>query len=100
MGEWKVPELSESVSEKDGIITITISNLSATDSKELDIQLTEDKSYEVVEATIVTHEDMRAHNTFEETENVKETVFEAYSVEKNVIKTTLPACSVVEIRVK
>lgn len=100
IGEWKVPELSESVSEKDGIITITLSNLSATDSKELDIQLTENKTYEVIESTIVTNSDMHAHNTFEEPENVKEAAFDAYEVNGNTMKLTLPACSVVELRIR
>ena len=100
VGEWKVPELTESVSEKDGMITITLNNLSATDSREVDVQFTEDKAYEVVEANIVTGADMHDHNTFDAPEVVKEAAFTGYSVNKNTMKVTMPPYSVVEIRVK
>lgn len=100
MGEWYVPQVTESVSEKDGIITITLNNLSATDALHMDVQFTGDRDYEVVEANIVTHQDMHAYNTFEEPENVKEETFEDYKLEGSRMKLTLPACSVAEIRVK
>ena len=100
MGEWYVPQVTESVSEKDGIITITLNNLSATDALHMDVQFTGDRDYEVVEANIVTHQDMHAYNTFEEPENVKEETFKDYKLEGGRMKLTLPACSVAEIRVK
>lgn len=102
IGEWKVPQITESVSEKDGIITITLNNLSASDSKneELDVQFAGNRTYEAVEANAVTHKDMHAYNTFEEPENVKEEPFNGYQITGNRIKITLPPCSVVEIRVK
>ena len=98
IGEWKVPELNESVSIKDGIVTMTINNLSATEAKTLDVQLAEAKDYKVVEANVVSHEKIQAHNTFEEPDVVKEQVFEDYIISGNTMKLTLPACSVVEIR--
>lgn len=98
--EWGVPEITESVSKKDGIITITLNNLSATDDKELDIVLTEKGEYEIVEANIVSDDDMRAYNTFENPENVRETAFTAYKVKGNIITAKLPKCSVVELRVR
>ena len=98
VGEWKVPELNESVSVKDGVITMTINNLSATETKSLEVQLTEKKDYKVVEANVVTHEKMQAHNTFENPEEVKEVAFNDYTINGNTMKLTLPACSVVEIR--
>ena len=98
--EWGVPEITESVSKKDGIITITLNNLSATDDKELDIVLTEKGEYEIVEANIVSNDDMRAYNTFENPENVRETAFTAYKVKGNIITAKLPKCSVVELRVR
>ncbi len=100
IGQWKVPEVTESVSIKDGIITITLNNLSASDSQELDVQFTENKTYEAVEANVVTHKDMHAYNTFEEPETVKEEAFDAYEIDGCRIRMTLPACSVVEIRVR
>jgi len=100
MGEWYVPQVTESVSEKDGIITITLNNLSATDCLEMDVQFTGDRDYEVVEANVVTHQDMHAYNTFEEPDRVKEETFDDYTLEGGRMKLKLPACSVMEIRVK
>ena len=100
MGEWYVPQVTESVSEKDGIITITLNNLSATDCLEMDVQFTGDRDYEVVEANVVTHQDMHAYNTFEEPDRVKEETFDDYILEGGRMKLKLPACSVMEIRVK
>ena len=98
--EWSVPEITESVSKKDGIITITLNNLSATDDKELDIQLTEKSDYTIVEANVVTSDDMHAHNTFEAPETVKEVEFTAYKTNGNTVTVKLPKCSVVELRIK
>ena len=98
--EWRVPEITESVSKKDGIITITLNNLSTTDDKELDIVLTEKSDYEIVEANVVTNDDMHAHNTFEAPETVKEAEFTAYKANGNTITVKLPKCSVVELRIK
>lgn len=101
IGEWKVPEINESVSEKDGVITITLNNLSASDSQEIDVEFAGDQTtYELQEANIVTHQDMHAYNTFEEPQKVKEEPFSGYVLNGNTMKVTLPACSVVEIRVK
>ena len=98
--EWIVPEITESVSKKDDIVTITLNNLSATDKKDLDISFVTGKEYEVVEANIVTSSDMHAHNTFDSPEVVKEITFKNYKTVKNGLKVTIPACSVVEIRVR
>ncbi len=98
MGEWYVPQVTES--EKDGIITITLNNLSATDCLEMDVQFTGDRDYEVVEANVVTHQDMHAYNTFEEPDRVKEETFDDYTLEGGRMKLKMPACSVMEIRVK
>ncbi|MGN0350766.1 MAG: alpha-N-arabinofuranosidase [Roseburia sp.] len=100
IGEWKVPKVTESVSvDKDGIVTITINNLSASESEKVEAQFVE-KGYQVVEAKIVTNSDMHAHNTFEEPEAVIETEFQEYHATAEGIEFTMPANSVVEIRLK
>lgn len=99
IGDWKVPEVTESVSEKDGIITMTLNNLSARQEKTIDVLFCDDKRYQVVEAKAVTNE-VHAHNTFEEPENVREEDFQNYTIEKNQMQIILPASSVVEIRVR
>ena len=95
---FKVPDLTESVSEKDGII-ITVSNQSLTDAKELDVIFAEKKNFEVVEARLVGGADPHDHNTFDDPEKVVEKDFEDYKTDGG-LKLNIPAASVVEIRLK
>ncbi len=99
-GEWTVPGITESVSEKDGVITITVNNLSVTESQDLTIHFSEDKLYKIAEANIVTGSDVHDMNTFDAPDKVQETEFTGYSTEENDIRLSLPRGSVVEIRVK
>ena len=100
IGEWKVPEVTESVSQKDGIITITLNNLSTEAVEDLEVILTGKAAYELVEANIVTSDDIHTHNTFENPEQIKEEAFRGVLISGNRMQVTLPAASVVEIRVK
>ena len=62
--DYMVPNLQESVSvDKDGVVTITLNNLSVTDSEEVQIAFAELRPGEVT-AAIVTNR-MDAYNTFE-----------------------------------
>lgn len=103
VGEGKntVPKIFESASEdEEGIITITLTNNSLNDNEDVDIQITNDGSaYDVCEAGIVTGI-MNAHNTFDNADVVKEEEFTAYAKTADGIKVTIPACSVVCIRIK
>ena len=97
--EFMVPNLQESVSvDKDGVITITLNNLSISESEEMEIAFTECKPSEVT-AKILTNE-MHAYNTFENPENVKQEDFTAFTVTDKGISFTMPACSVIQFRVK
>ncbi len=98
IGEWKVPELTESVSRKDGVITITVNNLSLEETRELEIQLADAKGYRVTEASVVTDEDIHAHNTFDEPERVTEKEFSDYTGTETGFTVKLPANSVVMLR--
>ena len=98
--EWKVPKVTESVSkDKDGIITITLNNLSIESAEEVEVQLA-NGVYKVVEARIVTNSDMHAHNTFEAPEEVTEKDFNDYEVKGENISVKLPVNSVVEMRLQ
>ena len=98
--EWKVPKVTESVSkDKDGIITITLNNLSIDSAEEVEVQLA-NGVYKVVEARIVTNSDMHAHNTFEAPEEVTEKDFNDYEVKGENILVKLPVNSVVEMRLQ
>lgn len=97
-GENTVPKLTESVSvDADGVITITINNLSVESEEKVDITLV-GSGYSVKEAYIVTDSDMHAHNTFEAPNQVEERAFTAYEMTERGCIATLPSNSVVEIR--
>jgi alpha-N-arabinofuranosidase len=100
-GKNEVPKIFESVSEDaDGVITITLTNNSLESSEDVDVQLTKDGgAYNVCEAVYVTGK-MADHNTFDNPEVVKELEFKDYSKTSEGLKVTLPACSVVSIRLK
>ena len=87
-----VPKLTESVSEKDGIITVTIGNLSATEDEKVQLRL-QGRGYKVLEAKIVTGEDIHSHNTFDAPDTVCEK-----DMEVDGLKFTVPAASVVTVR--
>lgn len=96
--EWKVPKITESVSmDKDGVITVTMNNLSVEASEKVEIQLA-NRGYHVTEAKIVTDSDMHAHNTFEAPDTVTEKDFTAYEETENGVNVTMPANSVIELR--
>lgn len=98
VNEWKVPKLTESVSmDADGVITITMNNLSIESVEEVEVTLLE-KGYKVVEAKVVTEADMHSHNTFEHPEVVVEKDFADYKVTDGGLVVTMPMNSIVEIR--
>lgn len=100
IGEWKVPRITESVSmDKDGVITITMNNLSIEASEDVDISFT-NSGYEQMEATIVSHANMHAKNTFDNPEEVCEKAFTDYTVSEEGIRVKMPKNSVVAIRVR
>ena len=99
IGEWTVPEVTESVSvDSSNVITITLNNLSITQEETVDVQFV-NRGYKVVEANVVTGNDMHDHNTFDAPEKVTEKTFSGYQEITEGLTVTLPANSVVEIRV-
>ena len=98
-GENSVPNLQESVSQQtDGTICVTLANLSTTDSADVDIVFA-DKKAETVQAAILTGT-MQAHNTFDEPDVVKEEEFEGVRLTQKGLSLTVPACSVVSLRIR
>ena len=91
-GANPVPKLTESVSEKDGIITVTIGNLSATEAEKVQLKL-HGRGYKVLEAKIVSGADIHSHNTFENPDAVCEK-----DLAVDGLKFTVPAASVVCLR--
>ena len=98
--EWKVPKVTESVSkDENGVITITMNNLSASDSEDVEINIA-NGGYKVVESRIVTSGDIHDYNTFDNSEVVIEKDFSDYEIKGDAIVVKMPANSVIEIRVQ
>ena len=96
--EWRVPKITESVSmDGNGVITVTMNNLSVEAPENVEIQFA-NHGYHVTEARIVTDSDMHAHNTFEAPDIVTEKDFTAYEETENGVNVTMPANSVIELR--
>ena len=96
--EHKVPNLQESVSvAEDGTITVTIANLSVTDSYPVDIAFAQKKAVSA-KATILNGK-MDAYNTFDEPENVKEEVYTNVSITDDGVSLVIPACSVISMEI-
>ena len=99
-GENIVPKLTESVSvNAEGIITVTVGNMSDCAAEKLTVQL-EESGYQVVEARIVSGPAIQSHNTFEDPDVVSEKAFDGYTITDCGIEMVLPAASVVEVRLK
>ncbi len=97
--DGKVPNLHESVTlGRDGRIHVTLNNLSATESYDIDAVFTE-TDIKGVEGTILTGE-MQAHNTFDDPEAVHTERFDRVEIGKQGLKFTIPACSVLHLAVE
>ena len=81
------------------MVTITINNLSVSDTEKVEVTLDGMENVTLVEANIVTGS-KDSYNTVDNPEQVKEEKFEAVSVAGNQLSLQIPPCSVVEIRVK
>ena len=96
---YYVPDLSESVScGKDGKLHVTLTNASLTDNTEVEAIFAE-TPVKSVKGTILTG-DMKAHNTFEQPDEVHTTEFTAVTVKDNKVLFTIPACSVLHLEVE
>jgi len=94
-----VPNLHESVSiNEEGVVNITINNLSVTESYEIESILTDWKVKDV-KGTILTNK-MDAHNSFEKPEVVGLTDFTDFTLTEQGIKFTLPPCSILHLEAK
>ena len=93
--ENMVPNLTESVSMKDGIVHITITNLSCSEDYEIEGTLV-DSQVKSVQASIVSGK-FNDHNTFDNPEKVKEETFDRLKADGNRLHFTIPANSVIRI---
>lgn len=96
--EDKVPNLTESVSVKDGKMHITLTNLSAESSYCIDTVVTDTK-IKSASAQIVSG-DIHNHNTFENPDCVSVKAFDKLTVADGSISFEIPASSVMHIEVE
>ena len=97
--ESQVPFLDESVSVGgDGYVNVTLTNLSASEDAPVEMSFVELSPQDITAAIL--KGEMRAHNTFEEPEKVKEEAFTAYEAKDGKISFTAPAGSVISFRIK
>ncbi len=96
--ENKVKNLYESCSVKDGVLTITLTNLSLDEDYDIDVVLTEAEAKEI-SGEIVTGA-MDAHNTFDRPDDVKTGEFTGFEKTAGGLKIKIPARSVIKVRVK
>ena len=87
------PRVSVSASEKNGAVTISMCNTSIDSDETVEIEI-KDFDVKSVKAEIMTAEDMHAHNTFDEPENIKPEEFNGIKCENGVMSLVLPAKSV------
>lgn len=96
---YQIPDLSESVSlGKDGKLYVTLTNASLTDDTEVEAIFAE-TPVKSVKGSILTGA-MKAHNTFENPNEVHTTEFTAVTVKDNKVSFTIPACSVLLLEVE
>ena len=94
------PAVTESVSVKDDVITITLNNCMLNEEKDVEILFSESADRKVVEALVVTSGDVHDHNTFDAPNKVAAADFKGYNENGRQINVKLPAASVVMLRVK
>ena len=84
--------------DREGIMTVSLNNLSLTETEELEIVLTDRKPVSV-EGTIL-HGAMNAHNTFEEPDNIVEKEFRKFTLTERGISLEIPPSSVLVMRIR
>ena len=97
-GEDECDGINESVSvDKDGIVTITLNNVDATNTTEVDIDFRR-KEIEKVEGYVLSGT-MTDYNTFENPDKVQEKSFDGFEFSGVDLKVKMPPCSCVTLRV-
>jgi len=95
----KIPALNASVSrDETGRVNVTLCNLHATERVDLEgCFISAELKIERVEGTVLTADQVNAHNTFEETNKVKPEVFKDVQLKEAGFAATLPAASVLRL---
>ncbi len=95
-GDFSIPTISASVSEKDDVLTITTANISLSDTCSITIDTNRDIIG--VSGRIITGK-ADIYNTFDEPDNIFDTEFMDFKHINSLIELTLPPTSVVSLHV-
>ena len=92
-----VPVVSATASEKDGKVTISLTNTDLTEACDINIPLEGIKASKVASAEILTSNDIRDYNDFGQPEKVTLKEFKGAKINKGALNLTLPAKSIVTL---
>ncbi len=93
----KVKNLYESCSVKDGVLTVTLTNLSLDESYDIDMVLTEAQAKAVTGEIVTGAKD--AKNTFDAPDVVKTEAFDGFEKSESGLKISVPSKSVVKLSI-
>ena len=96
--EESIPAITASASEKDGILSITLTN--ANPNKAVTIDCNVGNQYKSVSGKIVTGKEMTAYNDFGKEEKVTVSEFMPGKIKNGVLKIEIPAFSVVLVQLQ
>ncbi|TWT88610.1 Intracellular exo-alpha-L-arabinofuranosidase 2 [Pseudobythopirellula maris] len=98
-GDREMPALSVSASrDSEGVVHVSISNVHPREAVELECEIEGLADGAKVTGRVLTAEELDAHNTFDEPENVKPSAFDGASLDGDELKATIPPRSVVVLR--
>lgn len=95
----KLPAVSASASEKNGVIYVSLVNIDASKSQELSISLRGTNNTNI-SGSILKSANLQDHNSFDNPEFIKPVGFKTWKLEGRVLTTTLPPFSVVVLEIK
>ena len=93
-----IPAMTASASEKDGVLSITITN--ANPNKEISLACDVSKDYKLVHGSIVTGSKINDYNDFEIKEKVKVSDFELVEFDGGELKIEVPSHSVILVQLR
>lgn len=97
--EWQVPNLTESVSiTSDGVLHLTMTNLSAEESFDIDAEIIGKKPEKVLGEIVIG--EIHAKNTFDEPECVVVRKYDGVQITEKGIRFIIPASSVLHLELR
>ena len=94
------PELSATASEKNGSLTVTLTNPMLSEGHTVTVDLGKFKGLKVESAEVLTASKPQAMNTFENPDNVKPAPFKAYKVKGNKLEVEMSPLSIVSLTLR